>query len=138
MRATLKIRPRGEDRGVPLHANPRLQGDIWRAARVTTTPQGFGWLMLHEFSHYALGLPDLYSVTPEGLDCSGGAWPISVMAANGDPEFDDELARCPFESDYTPSWTLMRGKYDRLPAREGPSLVAEDHSAFRLSKIGPS
>lgn len=114
--------------------NPRdamWLNNLWQGSRSATLLYGstaenarqVGHVLAHELGHYAYGAMDLYTNAGAGPDCYDEATGISIMGANRDAtELDGPDNRCPNEDaidGYTPSWTLLRERFDEVPERTG-------------------
>lgn len=104
--------------------------NLWQGSRSATLTWGsaenerqVGHVLAHELGHYAFGAMDLYTNAGAGPDCYDEETGLSVMGADRDAtEFDGPENRCPNEDaigDYTPTWTLLRERFDEVPERTG-------------------
>lgn len=104
----------------------------------------FGAVLLHEGGHYFFDMDDLYGdpVVPDSQACDLPEFSMSIMGGGRDTtEFDDELRRCPTQGpDYVPSWTLLRGQFEQVPARDDavdPGPPGDGGLAFQKTYRGP-
>lgn len=91
-----------------------------------------GYIMTHEFMHYAFNAPDLYKEVALDADCNNPAWDGSLMHNLGgwkDGRWNlTELDRSPFltpceHGDEPWSWTVLRERYNKVPAATAPKGI---------------
>lgn len=87
-----------------------------------------GYIMTHEFMHYAFNAPDLYPQLSEA-DCKNVQWDGSLMHNEGGwendrwnlTELDRSATLTPCDHGDEPwTWTVLREKYTRVPEATSP------------------